>query len=172
LVYDILAPSLLTDIDPFGPPWIQSLVFPTWLGSGSERHNVVDCCVNTNVVALMSWCGLTHLPGYGEACTMIDAGLDWAGDNMRRLASLTPYYPNPVEFYRALLHAVSAGVVGLQSAVRRLETILSRHTLPADLVNVLCGNAYGLPFWRCPALELARGWTDNLLQSTQRPAPL
>src|ERR1044071_1724239 len=38
VVYEVLVPLLVTEVDPLGPPWIQSLVFPTWLGDGSKSH--------------------------------------------------------------------------------------------------------------------------------------
>jgi hypothetical protein len=161
VVYEVLMPTLLTEVDQLGPPWIHPLVFPTWLGQGPHSPNLVDCCVNVNVVALMSWCGLAHLPGYREACALIDAGLDWAKDNWPRLASLTPYYPNPRELLYALEHAVASGAIELQPARERLRTILARqaprlHDQSPHLPGVLCGYAYGGPYWYCPALEVVK----------------
>ena len=58
--YEVLLPNLLVDVDPYGPPWMIPLVFPTWLAPDSQhRPNPVDCCVNTNVLALMAYAGLT-----------------------------------------------------------------------------------------------------------------
>lgn len=157
VVYDILMPHLHTDVDRLGPPWIQALVFPTWLGGDSARPNVIDCCVNANVLALMSWCGLKRLPGYQEACAMIDAGLRWVGHDLNRLSTLTPYYPNPMEFNYALEHAISMGVDELRPAREHLRACLARHAPDPHVQGVLCSNAYGGPLWRCTALEIARG---------------
>jgi hypothetical protein len=156
LVYQLLVPTLLIDIDSRLPTWIQSLVFPTWLTAGPKSGNPVDCCVNTNILALMSWCGLAHLPGYAEACTMVCSGLAWANHDLHRLRSLTPYYPNPIEFYEAVRHAITCGVVELEPAAKCLQGLLSTHVFSPTLRNVLCSNAYAAPFWRCPALELVR----------------
>jgi hypothetical protein len=161
VVYEVLMPTLLPEVDPLGPPWIHPLVFPTWLGQDPHNSNPVDCCVNVNVAALMSWCGLTHLPGYREACALLDSGLDWARDNFLRLTSLTPYYPNPRELLYAMEHAVSSGAVALQSALERLRAILAQHAprwraQNPHLQGALCGNAYGGPYWYCSALEAVR----------------
>ena len=156
VVYERLMPSLLSEVTQPAPPWIIPLVFPTWLAEGSHRQNPVDCCVNANVVALMRWCGLTALPGYQEACAMIDAALAWAGDDMMRLTTLTPYYPNPQELLYALSHAVACGVKELGQAHARLSTLMARHLVPPRLQGVVCGNAYRGPYWVCPALEALR----------------
>jgi hypothetical protein len=160
-VYEVLMPTLVTDIDPYGPPWIRSLVFPTWLGLDGHRCNPVDCCVNTNTAALLHWCGLAHLPGYAEACEMIAAGLEWAASGpfemrLPRLSALTPYYPNPNELLQALRHAVSCGTVELQPALEHLFVLLGGITLPPRLQEALFGLTYRGPYWRCPALNLAR----------------
>jgi hypothetical protein len=156
VVYERLMPSLLSEVVQPAPPWITPLVFPTWLAEGSDRQNPVDCCVNANVVALMRWCGLTALPGYPEACAMIDAALTWAGDDMLRLSTLTPYYPHPQELLYALSHAVACGVKELEQAHARLSTLMARHPVSPRLQGVVCGNAYSGPYWVCPALEMAR----------------
>lgn len=161
-VYEILMPALVTEIDPYGPPWIRSLVFPTWLSRDGRSRNPVDCCVNANTAALLRWCGLAHLPGYAEACEMIAAGLEWAASGppetrLSRLGALTPYYPIPIEFLQALKHAVSScGTAELQPALERLLALLDGITSPPHLKGVLCGNAYRGPYWRCLALNLAR----------------
>jgi hypothetical protein len=162
-VFEVLMPALLTEVEQPGPAWLHPLVFPTWLGPASHRANPVDCCVNVNAVALMAWCGLAHLPGYGEACALLDRGLAWAGDNWSRLTSLTPYYPNPLELLHALEHAVFSGAIELHAARERLRSILARpalrmHAQIPPISGALCGNAYGGPYWYCPALELARNF--------------
>jgi hypothetical protein len=154
VVYERLMPALVLEVDTPAPPWIRPLVFPTWLGAGT--HNPVDCCVNVNVLAVMHWCGLTALPGYQEACAMIDAALAWAGDDPLRLSTLTPYYPNPQELLFALAHAVACGVTSLAPSCARLRSSLARRAVPPDRRNVVCGNAYRGPYWVCDALEMLR----------------
>ena len=51
-----------------------------------------------------------------------EAGLSWAGDHRGRLASLTPYYPNPMELWHGLDHAVACGALELQSSRNCLHT--------------------------------------------------
>ncbi len=161
MVYEVLMPTLLTEINPLDPPWIRPLVFPTWLGGEGHRSNPVDCCVNANTVALLRWCGLTQLPGYVEGNAMITAALEWAAKGsaklqLARLVSLTPYYPNPFEFLQAIKHAISCGTVELQSARGSLSALLAGITIPSRVHGSLCGRAYCGPYWRCPALNLVR----------------
>jgi hypothetical protein len=163
VVYAVLMPALVTEVEQPGPPWLRPLVFPTWLGQEPRRANPVDCCVNVNAAALMAWCGLAHLPGYRDGCALLEAGLDWAGDNRARLSSLTPYYPSPVELLHALEHAVESGALELRTARERLRTILALPAPPGQAQDryrpgVLCGNAYSGPHWYCPGLEVARNF--------------
>lgn len=163
VVFEALMPHLLTDPDPYGPPWIRPLAFGTWLGDpGGARANPVDCCANANAAALLRECGLAHLPGYAEACASITAGLEWAAQGspgpprLARLQALTPYYPDPAEFAQALRHAAACGVSELQPALQHLETLRAGLEVPPPQRGALCGNAYRGPFWHCAALTLAR----------------
>jgi len=160
VVSEVLVPALVTEVDRPGPPWIHPVVFPTWLGEPRAR-NLVDCCVNVNVAVLMSWCGLSHFPGYREACALVQGGLDWASEDWERLRTLAPYYPNPVELCHALEHAVACGVTELEPARFRLRNLLSRQAFILEKPNprlqlAVCGNAYGGPFWLSTALEVVR----------------
>jgi len=88
------------------PTWIQPSAFLTWLSHDPQHSNLVNCYVNANAIALMAYAEATHLPGDQAACQLIEQGLNWVGASASRLKSLTPFYPNPREFYFALTHAV------------------------------------------------------------------
>lgn len=102
------------------PPWVRQGVFLTWL-DGRVRRNPIDCCVNANAIALMARAGLTHLPGYSEACAMIMDGIDWAGRSWDRARALAPYYPDPKELHSAIAHAVDSGAIDCLPALQMLR---------------------------------------------------
>ncbi|MCC6456075.1 MAG: hypothetical protein IT328_14065 [Caldilineaceae bacterium] len=162
VVYGLLMAHLVQNERRPGPPWLRPLVFPTWIGKGGETANTaanpVDCCVNTNVVALMAYTGLTHLPGYSEACGMIADGIAWAGDSPLRIRSLTPYYPQPTEFLYALDHAITCGAVELQAPRDQLANDCAAAGVEGSQPGAICSNAYADPIWRCPALSLVRAY--------------
>jgi hypothetical protein len=158
VVYGLLMAHLVQNERCPGPPWLRPLVFPTWIGKGGKAANPVDCCVNANVVALMACTGLTHLPGYSEACCMIADAIAWAGDSPLRIRSLTPYYPRPTEFLYALDHAIACGAVELQAPRDQLAKVCAGATVDRLDSEAICSNAYGGPIWRCPALSLIRAY--------------
>jgi hypothetical protein len=160
VVYELLVPRLRTDVRDLDPPWIHSLVFPTWLTDDSHRANPVDCCINANVAALMAATGLTHLPGYRECFAMIAAGLEWAGNSWRRLSSLTPYYPRPRELLLALEN-VSYAAKEIHPCSEKLRSLLSGLQEPLQHREAVCSRVYGGVYWRSPALELARGFAGS-----------
>ncbi|HSN19253.1 MAG TPA: hypothetical protein VLS49_01160 [Usitatibacter sp.] len=138
------------------PPWVVPGCFETWIvprGGVRPRVQVVDACVNANVAALMAQLGAPHLPGFREACTAIDRGLAWAGDERARLASLTPFYPSRRGFAEALERAVERGASALAPAARRVAALAFESD---DDAAACCCSAYGHAVWRCPALEEAR----------------
>ena len=163
LVFETIVKNRLPCFDEPAPPWLRPGVFLTWLGPDS-RNRTVDCCANANVIALLAFGELTHVPGYAEACQMIEAGIRWAGDDPVRARSLTPYYPDPGELRYAIDHAVKCGSQALEESHRLL-----RHTTWARLrprANVpICSNAYGGAFWTSPVLQSAR---QNNSYSTTR----
>jgi hypothetical protein len=142
------------------PPWVVAGSFFTWLPSvvsaarpGARPVDLVDCCVNTNVVALMAMLGATHLPGFREAVETVLHGLSWAGDDSAKLRSLTPFYPSLGSLRDALEHAVECGVAELSEGLSRLRSLPPDPVGPSD---ALCGSAYGRSVWRAPAVGLAR----------------
>lgn len=135
------------------PPWISAGAFPTWLGAGGAA-NVVDCCVNANVAALMALIGATHLPGFQEAVNTIVSGIAWAESRPERLRWLTPFYPSVHDLQDAVAHAVDCGAEPLRSALDQLRDIAGDRA--ADDQSACCCSAYGATVWRCRALEEAR----------------
>jgi hypothetical protein len=154
IICKILIPQRIRQDTELKPPWIVPGAFLTWISVNSQHSNIVDCCVNANVVALMASVGATHLPGYKEACMMIEAGLQWAGDSPLRLRSLTPFYPNLQEFYLAVKHAVECGACLLQPSLDRLFALTHNDWASTDLP--ICSSAYHATMWYCPAISEVR----------------
>ena len=137
------------------PPWVTTGSFLTWLGQ-ADRHpsgrvtNVIDCCVNTNVVAIMAQADARHLPGYEAAVRTVVNGLNWARHDRRKLSSLTPFYPSLRSLADALEHAVECGADELRDAVERLQELGAEHF---DRDDGVCCGAYGKTIWRSAALD-------------------
>jgi hypothetical protein len=145
----------LESVDPPAPCWLRPGVFVTWLGDRSRRH-AIDCCVNANVVALLAGAGLSHLPGYREACSMIEDAIVWATDSKIRLSSITPFYPDPDELLHAIEHAVGWGAAELGPAMAKLRGQLSTNVAEFHRDRPICSNAYGAVYWTSPAVQIAR----------------
>ncbi|HEY1177437.1 MAG TPA: hypothetical protein VGF17_14870 [Phytomonospora sp.] len=134
-------------------PWHREGVFLTWL-TGAPVPNPIDCCVNTNVIALLAAAGMRGAPGYAEACDMVvTAALDTAarGVHDRRR---TPFYPGPGEWSRALRHAVAMGADELAPAAQALSGVPDPDE-GADAPAVCC-DVTGRIVWRSTAVALAR----------------
>jgi hypothetical protein len=148
-----------------GPPWRRVGAFKTWHRADTET-DMIDCTVNANAVALLAALGLRRVPGYWEACAMIDEALAWAGTSEERLKSLSPFYPAPAEFLLALENAVECGANELIPAFTQLQsTEWGRNALSATWCadHAICSSPYGLAIWRSPALAEIRfkcAWTD------------
>ena len=137
------------------PAWIAAGSFETWIAPEPVRGvapQVVDCCVNANVVALMARLDARHLPGYLDAIGAIAGGIEWAGEDAGRLDSLTPFYPSPHALREALCHAVECGAHELRAALDRVAVLAG----PAVDDAPCCRSAYGRAVWSCPALDVAR----------------
>lgn len=133
------------------PSLVTPGAFPTWLDR-SGKPNVVDCCVNANVAALMALVGATHLPGFDEAVSTIVNGIEWAGENPVRQQALTPFYPSIHSLHEAVAHAVACGAISLRSAYDRLLKLVGYRSPKAP--SRFCCSAYGGVEWHCDALEL------------------
>ena len=132
------------------PPWIIDGCFRTWIDAESfTRANPVDCCVNANAAALFALLEAKHLPGYAEAIATIEAGLAWAGSDVRRLDALTPFYPAPRMLLSALDHALECGADELYGAAHQL-----RNMAPGLLAGApgLCRDAWGKTTWHAAVL--------------------
>lgn len=137
------------------PPasWVVPGAFWTWLDA-DFGYNVVDCTVNANVVALMAASGLTHIPGYEEACAMIEAAIDAAAGDERLARLLSPYYPDPSHLLAAVAYAVATGAQRLRPTLDRLRCSVGR-ARPDERQPVFC-SAYGRVVWLAPALQRLR----------------
>ena len=131
------------------PPWIAPGSFHTWLAADDGRQ-VVDCCVNANVAALMARLDLRHLPGYAEAIRTVVGGLVWARGNARRLDTLAPFYPSHDALRDAVEHAIECGAHGLRVAIAHLP---ARSAAPTE---ACCRGAYAQTTWHCSAVPAAR----------------
>jgi hypothetical protein len=156
--WTVLERCRLPDTLAILPPWITAGSYLTWVvterGPGTRTSpNPVDACVNANVVALLSSLDATHLPGYDAAIRTVVRGLDWAGEDPRRLSALTPFYPAPRSLADAVAHAVECGAEQLRDARERLAA------LPGAVLDAeggSCRIAYGDAHWQAPAIDLAR----------------
>ena len=153
----VLVSHRLRRIHSPAPPWLRPGVFLTWLRQG-PRPNVVDCCVNANVAAFLAYAGLQHLPGFQEACEMIEAGIRWAGSSWSRARSLVPFYPHPIELFYAVAHAVQCGAEPLAMSLDLMHGLEwateEKDTLRDD--RPICGSAYGHIIWTSSVLQTAR----------------
>lgn len=72
-------------------PWIRPGVFLKWRHKG-VRPNPVDCCINVNVIALITAARLADLPVYREACacTTIQEGIRWANRSHWHAGAILP----------------------------------------------------------------------------------
>lgn len=146
------------------PNWIMPGSFMTWIAINSRHPNIVDCCVNANVLALMAYAGATYLPGYKEAAAMIEAGLQWASNSPLRIGALTPFYPNPYEFYLAVKHAVESGADILKPSLDNLFTLINDDRSSTNLP--ICSSAYHSALWYCPAIDKIRQYRNRLLMDS------
>jgi hypothetical protein len=134
--------------------WHREGVFLTWFTS-ADVGNPIDCCVNTNVVALLAMAGLTGMDGYSAACEMINEAAEHAAANPARSRRFTPYYPHPVEWYYALERAVNVGARELVPALEQLSAVA---LVRQDLLKVipLCSDVSGNIVWKAEVLTFAR----------------
>lgn len=149
-----IVPNRVVDLDAL-PPWVAPGCFYTWIAPAptSGAANVVDCCVNANVAALMTLLKATHLPGYEAAVATVRHGIAWAGQDATKLSMLTPFYPSVHSLIDALDHAIECGVDAFREPVEMLRT-----AAPVRIATdeAYCRSAYGSTVWRSHALDIAR----------------
>src|SRR5712691_9116395 len=168
----VLIPHRLRGVDAPAPPWLRPGVFLTWLRPDKRAH-VVDCCVNANVVALLAYAGLGHLPGFCEAGAMIEAGVRWAADSWARARSLVPFYPHPVELRYAVEHAVECGAEMLIPSLMALRERWWAAEGEEDSVvteQPICSSAYGGVVWTSDVLQIARKFVRQITPGTDSSA--
>ena len=142
-------------------PWQREGVYLTWFTT-ADIDNPIDCCVNTNVVAMLAVAGLQDTPGYKEACAMINDAAAWAGADHERLRQLTPYYPHPIEWYYALDHAVKSGAEALRPA-RDVLASASWLDQSIDTQHPVCSSLDGDIVWTSDVLHHVRQFKLELL---------
>jgi hypothetical protein len=155
-----LLPCRVSDADaPHLPPWVATGCFYTWIDArhvygarSAARPNVVDCCVNANVAALMAFIDARHLPGYDSAVLTVQNGVRWAVGDPKRLSAITPFYPSVENFINAVEHAVECGADALTGASHDLRMVAPDGGL--EPVGC-CRSAYGSTIWHCPAIDTA-----------------
>jgi hypothetical protein len=130
--------------------WVQAGAFMTWLDR-DWPYNIVDCTVNANMVRLICAVGLRGIPGYGEACGTIAAGVASAAGDPALLRLISPYYATPLDLRDAVRRAVNAGATELRSALGQLSEQLPRTHPPDDAA--VCTSAYGRIKWTCDLLR-------------------
>ncbi len=154
----VLLPHRLGELHQPAPSWLRRGVFLTWLRK--DWPAIVDCCVNANVLAFLAYAGLGHLPGYREACAMIEDGIRWAGDSLPRARSLSPFYPDPVELVHAVEHAVCCGATPLEKSLLFLRERRWARGRTANSSSAsgrpICGTTYGRLVWTSRAVDISR----------------
>ena len=134
-----------------GPVWPRVGMFTTWHRRGA-RTDLVDATVTANALALLAITGLLSVEGVDQSVEAISAGVTWAGEDGARLASLSPFYPEPDELRLAVQHAVVAGCHQLEPVAALLGA-----PAPAAPDAAVCSSPYGLVTWHSPALQIVRG---------------
>jgi hypothetical protein len=152
LAIRVLLPQRLGAVDWPAPPWFGEGVFVTWM-EDDGRPQVIDCAVNANVAALFAYLGLKRLPGYLEACGLIERALAWAGGSAIRARTLAPFYPAPCELVGAIEHAVACGADELGRALEQARRAPWAAAVPDA---PLCSSMYGACRWTSDAVAIAR----------------
>jgi hypothetical protein len=163
----VLLPHRLMEVPDPAPQWIRVGAFLTWLRPGP--FNVVDCCVNTNVIALLSYLGLDDLEGFDETCEMIEGGIRWSRGLGFQTRTLTPFYPHPAEFAYAVEHAIECGARQLEESLelmRELGWVQENDDENSDK-RPICGNAYAGDIWYSRVLDIARKFGKIYLNPSQ-----
>jgi len=141
------------------PPWVVPGAFLTWLAS-PDPPNLVDCCVNANVVALLALLDATDLPGYGAAVATVSAAVAWAGERPARHRAITPFYPTIAGLHESVEHAVECGAAELAPTLAALRQIDEGPAPGPD--TGWCCSAYSATVWRCAALAAARAFRTSV----------
>lgn len=142
-------------------PWHRDGAFLTWLTTAPVA-NPIDCCVNTNVIALLAAAGLRGAEGYTAACEMVNDAARQVSGAAGYSRRFTPFYPGPGEWRRALRHAVDAGAAELTPALQALAAT------PDPGPGAICCDVTGTVTWRSEALQVARQLRARVLNGEHR----
>ncbi|MEO5852249.1 MAG: hypothetical protein ABIQ15_07025 [Nocardioides sp.] len=145
---------LIRPADP-GPPWLRRGAFTTWHRVGATT-DLVDLTALVNVVALLAYLDLLHLPGVPASLDLVAAAREWAGDSRERWRSVSPFYPEPDELALAVDNAEECGVPGLGGLAPHLRHVAPRRPHHPYAV---CSAPYGPPTWYCEDLRDLRSVT-------------
>jgi hypothetical protein len=152
----VLLPHRLIEVSKPAPPWIRPGAFFTWLRPGP--FNIVDCCVNANVIAMLSYIGLDGIAGFDETCEMIEEGIKWSEGSSFQVRTLTPFYPHPAEFVYAVDHAIECGAKQLEESLGLMRDFgwVQDNDDENSEERPICGNAYAGDIWYSQVLDIAR----------------
>jgi hypothetical protein len=153
----VVSHRLAATVQP-GPAWPRVGAFKTWMRPGIAP-DMVDCTVNANVLAMLAASGLRAVPGYADACSMIEDAVLWAGEDEDRAGTLSPLYPQAGELALAVEAAVADGVKELRAVMAAMDVsplwrVLRARSCGAE--PVVCGSPYGLVRWTSRAVGVAR----------------
>lgn len=153
---EVLSPFQLHYLSEASEPWHRVGVYLTWLRAGYP-DNVVDCCVNVNVLALLAQAKLTATRSFAAIVNMLDAAIDCAGPHFERARMLSPWYPHPNELVRAVERAVSVGVDALHPTLARMRsTPWGRRERRWLAHTPVCGSRDRRIVWTCDVLQELR----------------
>lgn len=164
----VLLPHRLMEVPDPAPPWVRKGAFFTWLRPG--QSNIVDCCVNVNVIALFSYLGLKDLSGFNEIYEMIEEGIRWSKGLSFQAHTLTPFYPHPAEFAYAVEHAIECGAKQLEESFGLMRDFgwIQDYDDRDSEEKPICGNAYSGDAWYSQALDTARKYGKTYSSSALR----
>jgi hypothetical protein len=156
IAQSVLLPHRVIEVPKNAPSWIRFGAFFTWLRPGP--FNIVDCCVNANVIALLSYIGLDGIEGFNETCEMIEEGIKWSGGFSFSARTLTPFYPHPTEFVYAIDHAIECGAKQLEESFELMRDFgwVQDNDKENSNEKPICGNAYSGDIWYSQVLNNAR----------------
>lgn len=167
IALSVLLPHRLIEVPQPASPWIRPGAFLTWLRPGP--FNIVDCCVNANVIALLSYLGLDGIAGFDETCEMIEKGIKWSEDFGFQVRTLTPFYPHPAEFVYAVDHAIECGAKQLEESLKLMRDFgwVQANDYEYSKERPICGNAYAGDIWYSQVLDIARKFGYSSLDQTR-----
>ncbi len=158
VVKTTLIPSMLHIIPVRCLFWVRPGTFKTWLDA-NYYPNIVDICVNVNVLSILKTAQLSTITGYKETIEMVKLGIEWAIHHKERVHLLMPYYPDPMELKYALEHCLLSGVKELEPLY---NTTCGHNWSNYDKLEKwpvnrpICSSADNQIVWTCSTLQWLR----------------